>query len=107
MKPVNETERSNLLEVIENDVKHQESFKITKSELHSRPVYVSTDEHIKGHFITCFVALAIIRMLEQRLKNRYLSGQIIQSLQDYVCTNIETNHYQCLYYDEIIKSCEV
>lgn len=86
--------------------KIEESFKITKSELHSRPVYVSTDEHIKGHFITCFVALTIIRMLEQRLKNRYPVGQIIQSLRDYVCTNIESNHYQCLYYDEIIKSCE-
>ena len=35
----------------------EESFKITKSELEARPVFVSREDHIHAHFLTCFVAL--------------------------------------------------
>lgn len=38
--------------------KIEDSFKLTKSELEARPVYVWTKEHIEAHFLTCFVALA-------------------------------------------------
>ena len=40
----------------------EESFKVTKSELEARLVYVWTKEHIEAHFLTCFVALTIARI---------------------------------------------
>lgn len=39
--------------------KIEESFKITKSDLETRPVFVWTKEHIKAHFLTCFISLVI------------------------------------------------
>ena len=43
----------------------EESFKITKSELRTRPVYVRTPEHIEAHFLICYIALTILRILQQ------------------------------------------
>ena len=58
----------------------EESFKITKSELEARPVYVWTREHIEAHFLTCFVALTISRILEMKLEHKYSTERIIDSL---------------------------
>ena len=45
----------------------EETFKITKSELEARPVYVSRKEHIEAHFLICFIALVLVRLLQERL----------------------------------------
>ena len=42
----------------------EESFKVTKSELKTRPVYVWTPEHIEAHFLICYIALVILRLLQ-------------------------------------------
>ncbi len=55
----------------------EESFKVTKSELEARPVYVWTKEHIEAHFLTCFVALTIARILENKLGQKYSIGAIL------------------------------
>ena len=44
--------------------KIEESFKVTKSELKARPVYVWTPDHIEAHFLICYIALAILRLLQ-------------------------------------------
>lgn len=46
----------------------EESFRIMKSEFDARPVYLSREDRIKAHFVTCFLALVIYRLLEK--KNR-------------------------------------
>ena len=46
--------------------KIEETFKITKSDLKTRPVYVWTKEHIEAHFLTCFISLVILRLLQQK-----------------------------------------
>lgn len=63
--------------------KIEQSFKITKSEFKARPVYVWTKEHIEAHFLTCFISLVIMRLLELKLNNKYYSGTIIESLKKY------------------------
>lgn len=87
-------------------IKIEDTFKVTKSNLESRPVYVWTLEHIEAHFLTCFVGLVIIRLLEQRLHNKYSVEKILQALREYNCVNIDKNMYQFIYYDEIIKDIE-
>jgi len=86
--------------------KIEESFKITKSTLETRPVYVWTKEHIEAHFLTCFISLVILRLLEQKINRKYTSEKIIESLKKYNCSNIKHDIYYFNYRDEIIKNIE-
>ena len=86
--------------------KIEESFKITKSTLETRPVYVWTKEHIEAHFLTCFVSLVILRLLEQRINRKYSSEKIIDSLKKYNCSNLKYDVYYFNYIDKIIKELE-
>ena len=81
----------------------EESFKITKSGLEARPVYVWTREHIEAHFLTCFVALTISRILEMKLEHKYSAGRIIDSLSRAECSLLQQNYYVFDYYDEVLK----
>jgi transposase len=45
----------------------EDSFRITKSDLEGRPVFVRTPEHINAHFLICFVALTMIRMIQFKI----------------------------------------
>ena len=59
--------------------KIEESFKITKSNLETRPIYVWTKEHIEAHFLTCFISLVIIRLLEYKTNRKYSTRKMIDS----------------------------
>ena len=84
-------------------IRIEDTFKITKSELDTRPIFVRTNEHIEGHFTTCFTALILIRLLELKLGNKYTVQEIINSLKKYNCVHLDKNHYQFVYNDKIIK----
>ena len=45
----------------------EECFRILKSEFRARPVYLSRDDRIRAHFLTCFLALTVYRCLEKRI----------------------------------------
>ena len=81
----------------------EETFKITKSELNSRPVYVSRKDHIEAHFLTCFIALVLGRILQHKLDNKYSVGQIFESLSNYNCSHIQENYYLFDYYDDTLN----
>ena len=81
----------------------EETFKVTKSELEARPVYVWTKEHIEAHFLICFVALTIARILENRLEKKYSIGRILESLSKAECSLVQQNYYLFDYYDEVLK----
>lgn len=81
----------------------EESFKVTKSELEARPAYVWTKEHIEAHFLTCFVALTIARILENKLEKKYSIGKILDSLSKSTCSLVQQNYYLFDYYDEVLK----
>jgi len=55
----------------------EQSFKVLKSDLYARPVFVSTNEHIRAHFLICFVALLIIRIIQHRMGEKALSAERI------------------------------
>mgnify|MGYP004604985621 FL=1 len=63
--------------------KIEDSFKITKTELKTRPVYVWTKDHIESHFLTCFVALVILRLLEKRTNNKIPISRLIDSMKNF------------------------
>lgn len=83
--------------------KIEESFRITKTEFEARPVFVSRDDHIQAHFLTCFVALVIARILEKKMEHRYCVSQMLESLKKSQCTFMQQNYYLFDYYDDVLK----
>jgi transposase len=81
----------------------EESFRITKSDLEARPVYVSREDHIEAHFLTCFVALVIARILEMKIEHQYGITQMLESLKKSECTYMQMNYYLFDYYDDVLK----
>ena len=60
----------------------EESFRIMKNDFHSRPVYLSRNDRIKAHFLTCFIALLILRILEKKLGNQFTCDAILDTLRN-------------------------
>lgn len=60
----------------------EESFRIMKSEFEARPVYLQRDDRIKAHFLTCFIALMMYRILEKQLGEKYTCEEIISTLRN-------------------------
>ena len=60
--------------------KIEESFKVTKSDLEGRPIYVWKRDHIEGHYFTCYLALVLYRLLQQKLENKYPIHQLKEAL---------------------------
>ena len=69
----------------------EEAFKITKSDIATRPVHVWTPEHIEAHFLTCFIALCILRLVQYDSNFQYSASSIIDELEAMSGTNEEGN----------------
>ena len=83
----------------------EDAFKVSKTEFEARPVYVWTNEHIDAHFATCFTALVLMRLLEEKLDHRFPVGTIIESLRNYGCVKLDANIYQVVHYDKVLDAC--
>ena len=64
--------------------KIEESFRITKSYLDARPVYVHKKETIYGHFLICYLSLFLLRILEIKcFKNEINSYDLVNFMRDF------------------------
>ena len=86
--------------------KIEESFKVLKSDLEGRPVHVTKEESVQGHFLICFVALLISRLLENKLGNKYSIKRIQESLKNANCRTLTSGIYSLNKQDEIYKEIE-
>ncbi len=64
-----------------------------KTDFLSRPVYVSRGDRIRAHFLTCYLALLVYRLLEKKLGRGFTANQIIQTLRDYKLLKITGEGY--------------
>lgn len=71
----------------------EESFRLLKSEFKARPVYLSRDDRILAHFMTCFLALVLFRILEARLGDAFTASRITQTLRDMNLYKVEGEGY--------------
>lgn len=71
----------------------EESFRIMKSEFEARPVYLHRDDRIKAHFLTCFIALLIYRILEKQLGEKYSCEELIKTLRNMNMTFLGKDGY--------------
>ena len=71
----------------------EESFRIMKSDFDGRPVFVSREDRIRAHFLTCYLAFMIFRIIEQKLNKgdvRYTDPEILRTLRDYEAVDAES-----------------
>jgi hypothetical protein len=82
----------------------EEAFKVTKSDLETRPVFLSRIDHIRAHFLICYVALIIARLLALNLENKYSISKIVESLNKASGSILENNWYVFNHTDEITRA---
>lgn len=75
----------------------EECFRIMKSEFEARPVYLTREDRIEAHFITCFIALIVYRLLEKRLNEKFTCHEIIRELREMNFKKIEGEGYEPVY----------
>ena len=92
-----------ILAAYRNLWKIEESFKITKTDLKTRPVHVSTKEHIEAHFLTCFVALLLLRLLQLNTDGKYSTKLLVDEMNSITGTYLDKNYYMLDYYSDIVK----
>jgi hypothetical protein len=71
----------------------EETFKITKSDLEARPVYVRDADHIDAHFLTCFIALVVLRLIRKVTGKEHSARAIADCLNKIECMNEHENMY--------------
>lgn len=81
--------------------KIEETFRVSKGVLETRPVYVSLQDHINAHFLICFIALTIIRIIQKKTLNLYSAESIVECLNRISCSNEHKNVYLFDYRSEI------
>lgn len=60
----------------------EESFRIMKDDFRSRPAYLSRNDRIKAHFMTCFIALLVYRILEKKTGDRFTCEEMTATLRN-------------------------
>jgi Transposase len=71
----------------------EETFRITKGTLETRPVYVSREDRIEAHFLTCYIALVIARLLQKQVGKHVSVDKILECLRNLTCTLEADNIY--------------
>ena len=75
----------------------EESFRIMKSELDARPVYLQKEETITGHFLICYLAVLLTRLFQFKvLENRFCSEDIFNFIRDFRVAKISDRKYMNL-----------
>lgn len=72
----------------------EESFRVMKSYLDTRPVFVQKIDSIKGHFLICYLSILLLRLLQfKELNNKYSTEQLINFIRDFRVVKIEHDKY--------------
>jgi transposase len=72
----------------------EESFKVMKSYLDARPVYLQKKASIHGHFLVCYLSVLLIRLLQFKvLKNKYCTEKLINFIRKFRIVKLERDRY--------------
>lgn len=87
-----EDEAKDIIKVASGRWEIEECFRILKTDFKARPVYLQRDDRIKAHFLTCFVALFFLRVLEYKTKHKYKTNELLDTLRFYNLTKINEGY---------------
>ncbi|MGI6527462.1 MAG: IS1634 family transposase [Caldicoprobacterales bacterium] len=84
----------------------EESFKVMKSYLDARPVYLQKTASIHGHFLICYITILLFRLLQFKvLNNKYCTENLINFIREFRIVKMERNKYvNLLSYSNFIKN---
>lgn len=88
-----EADPSEIVKINRNRWEIEETFRILKSEFKARPVYLRKEDRIDAHFVTCFLALILYRILENKLDEKYTCSEIIGTLREMMWYEIPDEGY--------------
>ena len=89
-----------VLKISEGRFKIEECFRIMKTNFDARPIYHRKDERIKAHFLICYTALLIYRILEVKLDRNdthFTVDEILDTLRNMAVTNLKDVCYASTY----------
>jgi transposase len=69
----------------------EEAFRIAKTDLSTRPVFVNKPRHIEAHFLSCYIALTILRLIQLDLDSRVSAHAIIGELSKMAGSHVQDN----------------
>lgn len=82
----------------------EESFRIMKSDLDARPAYVQKENTIKGHFLVCYLAVLLERILQfKELENKYSTSDIFNFIKSFKVVKAENKYINTTVYSDFIK----
>ncbi|MEG0034488.1 MAG: transposase, partial [Bacilli bacterium] len=68
--------------------------RVMKTYLEARPVYLQTKESIYGHFLICYLALTVLRLIELKVFNDKLPiGKIVEFIRNYNISEMPDGKY--------------
>lgn len=77
--------------------KIEESFRVIKGDLAARPVFCSTETHIRAHFLICFIALVVMRLIQADVErgtgSRPSAAAVQEALSGIVGHRLDENHW--------------
>lgn len=68
-----------------------------KTDFSARPVFVQRNDRIRAHFLVCFLALLIYRLLEKKLKRKYTCEELMSTLRDYEFADVQGQGFIPIY----------
>lgn len=72
----------------------EESFRVMKTYLEARPVFLRNKESIYGHFLICYLALTILRLLEiKTFEDEIPVGSLVNFIRQYTITETKEKTY--------------
>lgn len=82
----------------------EESFKIMKSDLDARPVFLQKEDTIKGHFLICYLTVLLERIFQFKvLENKYSTSEIFSFIKDFKVTKAENKYINTTPYSDFIN----
>jgi hypothetical protein len=71
----------------------EDSFRVTKHELETRPIFLSRNDRIQAHFLICYIALVIIRLIQKMTEFLHSPAKLIEAMNNISCSNESANIY--------------
>lgn len=86
-----------ILKVSEGRWQIEACFRIMKTDFSARPIYLQRGDRIQAHFLICFLALLVYRILEKKLEKRYTCEEILEELRGYQFADVQGQGFMPIY----------
>ena len=88
---------SEILKVSEGRWQIEDCFRTMKTDFNARPIYVSREDRIRAHFLTCFLALLVFRLLKREVKFSCTTCQLLEVLRGMEFADVQEQGFTPVY----------